>query len=119
AAELRRREPFVRHGLCRLAYPEDYAAAPDVTANFAPWTGGVGACMLEALQPELAARWVQVEAAKSRITEWQRMRDLGRSQERVLTAFLDAVEAAGRQDLARFLLRAAHRLLTEHADAAM
>ena len=47
------------------------------------------------------------------------MRNLGRSQERVLTAFLDAVERAGRLDLARFLLRAAHQLLGEHADAAL
>ncbi len=120
AAHLRRRQPFARHGLCRLAYPEDYTAAPaDAAPNFAPWTNGVGAAMLEALQPELAARWIEVEGGKSRIAEWQRMRDLGRSQERVLTAFLDAVEQAGRLDLARFLLRAAHQLLGEHADAGM
>lgn len=120
AAELRRRQPFARHGLCWLAYSDDYTAAPaDAEPNFAPWTTGVGAAMLEALQPELAARWIEVEGAKSRITEWQRMRDVGRSQERVLTAFLDAVEQAGRLDLARFLLRAAHELLGEHANAAM
>jgi len=118
AADLGRRQPFVQHGLCWLAYPEDYTAAPtDAAPNFAPWTAGVGAAMLEALQPELAARWVQIEASKGSISEWQRMRDLGRSQERVLTAFLDAVEQAGRLDLARFLLRAAHRLLGPHADA--
>ena len=120
AAKLRVREPFVRHGLCRLAYPEDYTAAPaNAEPNFAPWTSGVGAAMLEALQPELEARWVEVEGAKGSILEWQRMRDLGQSQERVLTAFLHGVEQAGRLDLARFLLRAAHRLLGEHADADM
>ncbi len=120
AADLRRRQPFARHGLCRLAYPEDHTAAPaDAAPNFAPWTNGVGAAMLEALQAELAARWIEVEGAKSRITGWQAMRDLGRAQERVLTAFLDAVERAGRLDLARFLLRAAHELVGEHANAAM
>ncbi len=120
AADLRRREPFARHGLCWLAYPEDYTSAPaDLAPNFAPWTGGVGAAMLEAMQPELEARWVAVEGGKSRIGEWQRMRDLGRSQERVLTAFLDAAEGAGRLDFACFLLRAAHQLLGEHAEAAM
>jgi hypothetical protein len=71
------------------------------------------------LQSELAARWIEVEGGKSRIAEWQPMRDLGRSQERVLTAFLDAIEQAGRLDLARFLLRAAHELLGEHANADM
>jgi hypothetical protein len=44
---------------------------------------------------------------------------LGRSQERVLTAFLDALEASGRMDLARFLLRAATRLLPPGAVAAL
>ncbi|HBI41237.1 MAG TPA: hypothetical protein DDY78_00055 [Planctomycetales bacterium] len=120
AADLRRRPPFVRHGLCWLAYPEDFTAATEEFApDFAPWTNGVGATMLEALQPELAARWIEVEGGKGSIIEWQRMRDLGRSQERVLTAFLDAVEKAGRLDLARFLLRAGHQLLGEHASAAM
>jgi hypothetical protein len=120
AVDLRRRPPFVRHGLCWLAYPEDFTAAPEEFApDFAPWTNGAGASMLEALQPELATRWIEVEGAKGGIVEWQRMRNLGRSQERVLTAFLDAVETAGRLDLARFLLRAAHDLLDEHASAAM
>jgi hypothetical protein len=120
AADLRRRPPFVRNGLCWLAYPEDFTAAPEEFApDFAPWTKGVGATMLEALQPELAMRWIQVESAKGSIVEWQRMRDLGRSQERVLTAFLDAAEEAGRLDLARFLLRAAHQLLGQDADAAL
>ena len=120
AADLRRRQPYVRHGLCWLAYAEDYTTAPaDAAPNFASWTSGVGAAMVEALQPELAARWIQMEGAKSRITEWRPMRALGRSQERVLTAFLDAVERAGRLDLARFLLRAAQSLLGEHTHSAM
>jgi FtsH ternary system domain X6 len=120
AAALRRRPPFVRHGLCWLAYPEDFTAAPEEFApNFAPWTNGVGAAMLEALQPELATRWIEVEGGKGSIIEWQRMRDLGRSQVRVLTAFLDALEKAGRLDLARFLLRAAKQLVGPNANAAM
>jgi hypothetical protein len=120
ATDLRRRPPFVRHGLCWLAYPEDYAAVPEEFApDFAPWTNGVGATMLEALQPELATRWIEVEGGKGNIIDWQRMRALGRSQVRVLTAFLDAVEKTGRLDLARFLLRAAHQLVGPNANAAM
>jgi hypothetical protein len=75
--------------------------------------------MLEALQPELATRWVQVEGGKERITDPQVMRGLGQAQDRVLSAFLDAVEAAGRLDLARFVLRAAAQLLGTYANAGM
>jgi hypothetical protein len=107
-ALLRRRPPFLRHGLCRLAFPEDFAdneqnPAPD----FVPWTTGPGACILEVFQRSLAGRWVEVERGKEAVTDWQQMRGLGRSQEQALSGFLDAVAAAGRPDLARFLLQAA------------
>jgi hypothetical protein len=114
------RPPFVQHGLCWLAYPEDFTAAPAAAGpNFAPWTNGLGACMLEAMQFDLAARWVEVEGSKERIEVPQVMRALGAAQDRVLTAFLDAVEQAGRLDLARFLLRAGGVLLGPHANAGM
>jgi hypothetical protein len=120
APALRTEEPFVRHALCWLAFPEDFTAAPTGTRpNFAPWTDGVGACILEALQPELVRRWIEVESSKDRIAGPQAMRVLGLAQERVLTAFLDAVEQAGRMDLARFLLQAAAALLGPHAHAGM
>ncbi len=113
-------QPFVEHGLCWLAHPEDYTAAPTgARPSFAPWTNGVGAAMLEALQPELARRWIEVESGKERLAEPQAMRVLGLSQQRVLTSFLDAVEQAGRMDLARFLLQAASVLLGPHAHAGM
>src|SRR5437764_6781887 len=48
APALRLKQPFVSHGLCWLAYPEDYGKAPaGVGPDFAPWTNGLGACMLE------------------------------------------------------------------------
>jgi hypothetical protein len=120
ATSLRSEQPFVRHGLCWLAFPEDYTAAPiGARPNFVPWTNGVGACMLEALQPELARRWIEVESGKERIVDPQSMRVLGLAQERVLTAFLNAVEQAGRMDLARFLLQAAAVLVGAHAHAGM
>src|SRR5262245_2081117 len=120
APALRKRPPFAEHGLCWLAYPEDYAGAPDgATPDFGPWTTGLGACMLEALQPELALRWVQMEGAKERVDQPAAMRGLGRAQERVLTAFLDALEKASRRDLGRFLLRAAQQLLGPHAHPGM
>ena len=101
--------------MCRLVYPDDFARfglarAPD----FAHWTTGVGACIVEALQVDLAARWVEVECRKQSIRAPEAMRQLGQEQERVLTAFLDAAEDQRRWDLARFLLRAASRLLPEN-----
>jgi hypothetical protein len=75
--------------------------------------------MLEAMQPDLAERWIAVESQKERITSSQEMRALGGSQDLVLNAFLDAVEKANRRDLARFLLRAAYHLLGPHAHSGM
>ena len=119
-AALRRQPPLARHGLCRLAYPEDFTDVPEGEApNFAPWTEGVGSCILEALQTDLAEHWEQVEGGKERLADPQRMQALGASQERVLTAFLDAVETVGRFDLARFLLRALANLLGPYAHAGM
>jgi hypothetical protein len=115
--DLRKRQPFVSHGLAWLAYPRDYEQAPaEVVPDFGPWLSGVGACVLEALQTDLRDRWLAVEGDKERIVDPQQMRFLGRSQERVLSAFLDAVDKANRLDLARFLLRAAERLLGGKAD---
>jgi hypothetical protein len=119
-SSMRTEQPFVQHGLCWLAFPEDFVAAPlGIRPNFAPWTNGAGACMLEALQPDLARRWVEVESGKERVVDPQAMRVLGQSQERVLSVFLDAIEGAGRRDLARFLLHAASVLVGPHAHAGM
>jgi hypothetical protein len=113
---LRERSPFVGNGLCRLAYPQDFAGGREGDRPlFALWTNGVGACILEALQSELAHKWVQCERAKGRVGSWERMREFGRAQEAVLDTFLPALEAAGRLDLSRFLLQAASVLLTEEA----
>jgi len=120
AAELRKRPPYVQHGLCWLAYPEDFTQAPaDAVPNFAVWTSGLGACIVEALQPELSERWIQVEGNKERIAAPQNMRALGQAQEKALQGFLDAVEKAERLDLARFLLRAATVIVNPYAHAGM
>jgi hypothetical protein len=103
---VRARALFARNPLVRLAYPEVVfgpAAAPK-DLDFRPWTAGPPGCILEALQQELAGRWLEAERRKARIADWQEMQAVGRSQERVLAAFLQAVEEAGRLDLARFLL---------------
>ena len=112
---LRQRDCFQRHALVRLAYPQDFDARGG-PADFAPWLTGVGAVILETLQPELAANWLALEARKKDIADGQPLRELGQRQVAVLEPFLDAVEQAGRLDLARFLIDIAGRLLTPDAD---
>ena len=108
----RRRQVFAGHGLCRLAFPDDFADVQSGTPiDLETWTAGPGACLVEALQHELADRWVGIERGKAEIVSGEQMRVLGSAQERVLAEFLDAIEARDRRDLARFLLVAASRLL--------
>jgi hypothetical protein len=112
--QLNARPAFVAHPLCRLAFADDYTTITERPApDYGPWTTGVGSCILEALQDELAGQCVRAERAKSAVGDWQRMRAMGQAQEQALTAFLDAATAARRPDLARFLLQAAVGLLPE------
>jgi hypothetical protein len=119
ATKLWERRPFVRHGLCRLAFPEDFAgSAAEVPPHFLLWMEGLGACLLEALQSELAACLVRTELAKERIQSPQTMMELGQSQETAWTGFLETAEKANRPDLVRFLLMAAAELLTPNREPA-
>jgi hypothetical protein len=103
---------LARQSLCRLAFPGEFAhQALGPPTDFARWTKGVGGCILEALQDTLANYWVVLERGKCQLTHWQSLQALGRAQETVLTAYLDALEKAGRLDLARFLLMVAVELL--------
>jgi len=121
APTLRKRAPFMHHGLCWLGYPEDFTQVPADAAGprFGPWIDGVGACILEALQTDLEARWIHVESSKERIEQPTLMRELGTAQDRALEGFLTAIEKNNRRDLARFLIRAAYHLLGPNAHAGM
>lgn len=117
---LLRQVPLNTSGLGWLACADHYgrlasAATPDLT----PWLSEPGSSLLEALQPLLAERWLRMEIDKGLVQDWKQLRDIGRAQERVLDVFLDAIDAAGRPDLARFLLRCAGRVLTPSATAHM
>jgi hypothetical protein len=116
---LRARMTFFRHGLCRLAFAGDFTSVPaNRRPDFAPWTNGLGACILEALQPQLAQRWLDMELDKAHISDARRMRSVGQAQTAALEAFLTALEANRRYDLARFLLEAAARLLSARVTTA-
>ncbi len=113
-AKVRELPQFARNALARLAFPDDFLGLPEL--DFSPWMTGPDACILEAFQPYLAARWVALDRQKFAIPEPRRMIVLGHAQESTLTAFLDAIDRADRPDLARFLLAAVSTLLREVRD---
>ncbi len=107
---------FRKNALCRLGFPDDFADAPPPKAeDFAIWAKAPGAYYLEGLQNELRERWIEIEKAKGKIHQWERMQAVGRSQEHTLNAFFDAIDGAHRIDLARFLFPTMYRLIPENA----
>lgn len=100
---------FRKNPLCWLTFPGDVSApAPDIVPPaFDRYTTGLGAVILECLQPALAKLWTRSERAKGRIEDWKKMRQQGLAEFAALTNFLAAADKANRPDLARFVLRAA------------
>jgi hypothetical protein len=108
---LRTKSAVTQNLLCRLYYPGDFAGvASPVTTGI--WTHGVGSCILEAMQPHLLTRWLEMERSKAMIIDWEQMRRLGQSQTVVLDSLISSVAGAGRRDLVRFLLRLFNEFLT-------
>jgi hypothetical protein len=113
AAALRLSPSFANHALCRLAFPGDFAPEPvDESLSFAGWFTGPGALVLEAMQPVLEARWLEIERGKGQIGDWETMRSQGEMELRVLEIFLDDADLANRWDLTRFLLGVLARVLS-------
>ncbi len=107
------RNPFVRsNALIALTMPEYFTEAKVIpTPDFQLWMTATGACVLEAMQDELARTWVMLERNKAKISRPGYMQHLGKAQETVLNGLFDAVEQHGRRDLCRFLLDTAKSLL--------
>lgn len=103
---------FRRNALCWLLFPGDFVGSDEpAPPDFTPWFTPPRSAFLECLEPMLAQQWVQSERDKGRIEDWRRMRQQGRAETAMLSAFLQAAESARRPDLARFLLRALAELL--------
>ena len=105
-ALLRRKTAFRQNPLCWISFPGDVAgddepSPPDLARLFA----GQLAVYLECLQVHLVHRWIRSERMKGQIGDWRVMRQQGRAEFVALQAFLAAAAAAGRFDLARFVLR--------------
>lgn len=105
-AVLRQKAAFRMNPLCWVCFPGELAEADEpALPDFAPLFAGLRAVVLECLQPHLAGRWTKSERAKGQLGDWARMRQQGRAEFAALRAFLDAANAAGRADLARFVLK--------------
>jgi len=107
AAVLRQKEAFRSNRLAWVGAAADLSdeaepAPPDFVSLFV----GERAVVLECLQPQLTQGWLRSERAKGQVTDWRRMRQQGRAEAAGLAAFLAAADAAGRPDLARFVLAA-------------
>jgi hypothetical protein len=110
------RSPLVRgSALCWLGFPDLLGAEgpPEEQALGPAWDRliGEGMVLVEALQQDLARRWVTLERAKRRLSRLTPMINAGESQHRVLTSFAAALERAERRDLLGFVIEAAARLL--------
>jgi hypothetical protein len=116
ATPLRAKPAFSTHGLLRLSFPDDYAGT-SAEPDFGPWVVGLGAAILEALQPWLAARWVRLVRGQAHVGDWPALAAQGTEEERVLSALTAAAEKANRPDLTRFILHAAGTLLTPELPA--
>lgn len=106
-AVLRKKEAFRANRFAWVGAPADLTEDPEpAPPPFAPLFTGARAVVLECLQPLLTQRWLRSEWAKGQVSDWRRMRLQGRAEAAGLEAFLAAADAAGRPDLARFVLLA-------------
>ena len=106
-----RGEPWKSDGMCNLLFFEDFVASEQMDLNFKPWLTAAGAAILEAWQAKLALRWMEMEREKAREPDAAKVRQIGQSQTRVLSAFFDFAEKVNRRDLSRFLLVSTAQLL--------
>jgi hypothetical protein len=112
AAALRSSPAFGGNALVWLAHPNDFAGEAHATVpSFDGWLTEPGSFVLEALQPVLEHRWLEIERTKGQVGDWNQLGQQGQVQGQVIEAFAEAVNRAGRRDLVRFLLAVMSRLL--------
>ena len=101
------------HGTSVRANPFIWLAMPaqlamDAVPNppdFAPLFAPPGPAILECLQGWLAACWIEADAAKATLADWQGLEQRAKYEEAALVGFLAVAETANRRDLARFILQ--------------
>jgi FtsH ternary system-associated peptide len=83
--------------------------------SLGPLFSGTGPMALDALQGDLALRWIEMERRKRSLVDPVELERLGEVQGAALDALFAAADAARRRDLAGFVLEAVARLLPPHA----
>lgn len=119
---LGRSPAFRRSPLCWLGFPELLGAGEPLgeeELTGAAWDKLLleGALLLEALQRDLARRWIAVERGKRELVKLEVMTSVGESQRLVLAQLAAALDRAGRRDLFGFVIEATGRLLRHRPDA--
>ncbi len=107
-----RAKPIRSAPLCWLMHADllGQMGKPPAKIDFKSLLDGPGAVVLEALSDELARRWFAMEQGKSEVRNMADMEGIGLGQSRTLECFLPAVQQAGREDLALFVVQAAAKL---------
>lgn len=111
SAALRTSPAFAANALIWLAYPNDFVGEIQPVPALDIWLTESGSLVLEALQPVLENRWLEIERNKGQVGDWALLNRQGQVQGRVSDAFTNAVDRAGRRDLVRFLLVVLSRVL--------
>lgn len=112
ANRLRGFPAFGENALNWLAYPNDFVGeAYSAIPPFEVWFSEPGSTILESLQPMLENRWLEIERSKGQVGDWAALGQQGQVQGRLLDAFTQAANNAGRRDMVRFLLSTMARVL--------
>jgi hypothetical protein len=110
---------FGRDGLCALLHPQLVAACgKPLIVDFGPWLTPGGVAVLESLQQRLARKWLQVELQKAKLASPPQMRSIARALRSIVEQYTQAIRAAGRRDLGRWLLVVAQQLFAGSPPAA-
>jgi hypothetical protein len=112
AEPLAKQSPLQGLVLLRLLAPHEFLNRKKTSDDsWQSWLAPQRAWVLEAFQPLLARRWLRFEQAKQAASDRIALIRHSQRQHEILAEYLDALEAANRRDLARFLLVMGGRLL--------
>lgn len=102
--------PWSNDGLLRLLWPKDFAG-PAAACDFTPWFAPASQWLLEAWQRGLESQASERLLARLRSNDAGVLHADGEVERRTFDAFLRHADAAGRRDLALWILAAAGRAL--------